>query len=193
LTNNHFGTNLLHMEQNLTDEIIAVLMGEELHMRALAKKLKTNHMTVARKLRELVSKNVLDFREEGKNKVYFLKKTVEAKGYIFRAELYKLNKTLIRYPELRGIINSIQENPKIELAVLFGSYARGITTKNSDIDIFVEAKGRKIKEELELLNSRLSLKIGKYDRTNPVIKEIERDHVIIKGVELFYAKSKFSE
>jgi predicted nucleotidyltransferase len=181
------------MEQNLTDEIIAVLMGEELHTRALAKKLKTNHMTVARKSRELVGKNVLDFREEGKNKVYFLKKTVEAKSYIFRAELYKLNKTLIRYPELRGIIDSIQENPKIKLAVLFGSYARGITTKNSDIDIFVEAKGREIKEELELLNSRLSLKIGKYDRTNPLIKEIKRDHVIIKGVELFYAKSKFSE
>ena len=181
------------MEQNLTDEIIAVLMGEELHTRALAKKLKTNHMTVARKLRKLVSKNVLDFREEGKNKVYFLKKTVEAKSYIFRAELYKLNKTLIRYPELRGIIDSIQENTKIKLAVLFGSYARGITTKNSDIDIFVEAKDRKIKEELEFLNSRVSLKIGKYDRTNPVIKEIERDHVIIKGVELFYAKSKFSE
>jgi len=193
LTNRNFGTNLFHMEQNLASQIIAVLLGEELHARAMAKKLKTNHMTVARRLRDLVKKNVLDFRKEGKNKVYFLKKTVEAKSYIFMAELYKLNKAIKRYPELRRIIDTIQKNSKIKLAALFGSYAKGTATKSSDIDIFVETKDRKIKQELELLNSKLSVKIGNYDRSNKVIREIEKDHVIIKGVELFYEKSKFFE
>jgi hypothetical protein len=43
----------------------------------------------------------------------------------------------------------------------------------------------------ELLNSRMSVKIGEYDRSNPLIKEIEKKHVIIKGVEPFYEKIGF--
>ena len=61
----------------------------------------------------------------------------------------------------------------------------------SDIDIFVETEKREIKKELELINSRLSIKIGKYDKKNLLIKEIEKNHVIIKGGELFYEKFEF--
>jgi predicted nucleotidyltransferase len=88
-------------------------------------------------------------------------------------------------------IKNIQQNKKIGLAVLFGSYARGKANKNSDIDIFIETKDRKLKQELELLNSRLSVKIGEYDRSSPLIKEIEKNHVILKGVEPFYEKIGF--
>ena len=40
------------------------------------------------------------------------------------------------------------------------------------------------------INSRLSIKIGKYNKDNLLIKEIEKNHVIIKGVEIFYEKYK---
>jgi predicted nucleotidyltransferase len=182
---------LLHMELNISSEIIDILSGEEIHARALAKMLDTNHMTVIRNLKELVSENVLEFRKEGRNKVYFLKKSMEARNYAFISELYKLNKILKNYPELRKTIKNIQQNKKIGLAVLFGSYARGTANKNSDIDIFIETKDRKLKQELELLNSRLSVKIGEYDRSSPLIKEIEKNHVILKGVEPFYEKTGF--
>lgn len=176
------------MEQNLIFEIICELMGEELHARSLAKKLGTNHMTVVRKLKELVNENVLDFRSEGRNKVYFLKKSVEARNYTLRAELYRLNEALKSYPELRNIIEAVQKNAEIKLALLFGSYARGTAGKNSDIDLFVETRNWKLKRELELLNSKLSVKIGDFDRSNLLIKEIEKDHVIVKGAELYYEK-----
>lgn len=52
------GTNLLHMELNIASEILDILLGEEIHARALAKKLEINHMTVIRNLKELVSENV---------------------------------------------------------------------------------------------------------------------------------------
>ena len=185
------GTNLLHMELNISSEILNVLFGEEIHARGLAKRLDINHMTVIRNLKELVSENVLEFRKEGRNKVYFLKKNMEARNYELISELYKLNKTLEKYPELRKIIKDIQQNKEISLAVLFGSYARGTVNKNSDIDVFVETKDRNLKKELELLNSRLSLKIGDYDRSSSLIKEIEKNHVIIKGAEIFYEKIGF--
>ena len=179
------------MELNISSEILNVLFGEEIHARALAKRLDINHMTIIRNLKELVSENVLEFRKEGRNKVYFLKKNMEARNYELISELYKLNKTLEKYPELRKTIKNIQQNKEISLAVLFGSYARGAANKNSDIDVFIETKDRNLKKELELLNSRLSLKIGDYDRSSPLIKEIEKNHVIIKGAEIFYEKIGF--
>lgn len=187
------GKNNYHMERNLTNEVILLLLKEKLHVRAIAKKLKVNHVTVMNRLEELMRENVLDFKQEGKNKVYFLKKTVEARSYVIMAECYKLNMTLKMYPELRNIVKAIQKHSKIKLSLLFGSYAKREVREDSDIDIFIETKDRKLKKELELLNSRLSVKIGNYDRSNKVIREIEKDHVIIKGVELFYEKNKFFE
>ena len=179
------------MELNITSEILNVLFGEEIHARALAKRLDINHMTVMRNLKELVRENVLEFRKEGRNKVYFLKKNMEARNYELISELYKLNKTLEKYSELRQTIKNIQQNKEIGLAILFGSYAKGTANKNSDIDVFIETKDRNLKKELELLNSRLSVKIGEYDRSSPLIKEIEKNHIIIKGAEIFYEKIGF--
>lgn len=179
------------MELNIANEILIILLGEEIHARALAKKLEINHMTAIRNLKELVSENVLEFRKDGRNKVYFLKKNMEARNYALISELYKLNKILKKYPELRKTIKSIQQNKEIVLAILFGSYAKGTANKNSDIDVFIETKDRNLKKELELLNSRLSVKIGEYDRSSPLIKEIEKNHVIIKGAELLYEKIGF--
>ncbi len=179
------------MELNIASEIIDILSGEEIHARALAKRLDINHMTVIRNLKELVSENVLEFRKEGRNKVYFLKRNMEARSYALISEVYKLNKTLKKYPELRKTIKDIQQNKEIGLAVLFGSYAKGTANMNSDIDVFIETKDRNLKKELELLNSRLSVKLGEYDRSSPLIKEIEKNHIIIKGAELFYEKIGF--
>ncbi|VVB60388.1 Nucleotidyltransferase domain protein [uncultured archaeon] len=179
------------MEQDISFEIMSSLMKGQLHARALAKKLGTNHMTIARKLKELVTENVLDFRTEGKNKVYFTKKSIEARSFAIMSEMHKLNKTLEKYPELRGVVEAVQKNPRIELAVLFGSYAKGRVREDSDIDVFIETKNRKMKQEIELLNTRLSVKIGGYDRENLLIKEIEKNHVIIKGAEPYYERNRF--
>ena len=42
---------MFHVEQNLANEIVALLLQADLHPRGLAEKLQTNHMTIARKLR----------------------------------------------------------------------------------------------------------------------------------------------
>jgi len=182
---------LLHMEQNLTFEVVDILLKEEAHLRLLAKKLKVNHMTINRRLKELMDVNVVDFQEAGKNKTYYLKKTVEARSYIFMAEHYKLVKALDSHPHLRRIVDGIQDNSRVDVALLFGSYAKNTATKDSDIDIYVESKNKKIKTELEDLDSRLSIKIGDYDKDNLLAKEIEKNHVIIKCVERYYEKTGF--
>jgi Nucleotidyltransferase domain. len=77
------------------------------------------------------------------------------------------------------------------LALLFGSYAKNTATKQSDIDVFVETHNRDLKNELMQADYRLSLKIGSYEKESALIREIERCHVVIKGVEEFYEKNQF--
>jgi predicted nucleotidyltransferase len=183
---------MFHVEQNVTNEIIAILLQADLHPRGIAEKLSTNHMTVSRKLRELLKDNVVDYRTEGKNKVYFLKKSLEGRNAVLIAELYKQSQVISRYPVLRGIFKSVQELPAIHLAVLFGSYAKGLAVKGSDIDIYLDTDNIAIKQQLVQTHSLLSVKIGTFDTDSILIREIIKNHVIIKGVEVFVDKTWLS-
>ena len=75
-------------------EIVESLLKSDNYIRGLAKKLKTNQMMILRKIKDLEKENVVDFKREGKNKVYFLKKTLEAYEYAIISEYYKLLKTI---------------------------------------------------------------------------------------------------
>ena len=185
-------TKLLHMSQkDYNKEIVLNLLKTTNHIRRLAKELQTNQMMISRKIKELEQDNIVDYKQEGRNKAYFLKKTLEAQESVFIAEHYKLIRTVKEYPLLRNMILKIKTDPKIKLAVLFGSYAKGLAHKDSDIDIYIETVNKELKKKIEQLNTKVSVKIGKYDPNSLLIKEIEKNHVILKGVEQYYEKNKF--
>lgn len=178
-----------HVEQNLTDEIIVLLLKEDLHPRAIAEKLSTNHVTVLRKLRDLEQENVVDFRTEGRNKTYTIKQSLEGRNAAMIAELYRQSQVVGRYPVLRGIFEAVRELPDVPLVLLFGSYAKGSATKESDIDIFLETADPAGKKQLEQKHSLLSVKTGRFDRDDLLVREIMKDHVIIRGVEVYFERT----
>ena len=79
------------------------------------------------------------------------------------------------------------------MIVLFRSYAKGHPKKDSDIDIYLETTNNKIKPKIQELNSKINIKVGKFDINSLLVKEIIKNHVIIRGVEDFYEKNKFFE
>lgn len=169
-------------------EIILELLRGENHARGIAKALHTNHMNISRKLNELFKGNVVDFRINGKNKTYFIKKTSESRSYALMAENYKLLNILFKYPLLRGAIEKIQKHSKIKMAFLFGSYAKSLAKQDSDIDIYIETIDQKIKRDLEKVDSQINIKIGKFEIDSLLIKEIIKNHIIIKGTDEYYDK-----
>ncbi|MCD6547084.1 MAG: nucleotidyltransferase domain-containing protein [Nanoarchaeota archaeon] len=178
---------------NYKVRIVESLLKKANHIRGLAKELNTNQTTIARKVKELYRENIVDFKVQGRNKVYFLKRTIEAFQFILIVEHYKLLEILKKYPYLRRVFQEIKQDRRIKLAILFGSHARRTARKESDIDIFIETRDKGIKEKLQKIDSRLSIKIGRFDRKNLLIREIEKNNVIIKGVELYYEKIGFFE
>ncbi len=184
---------MVQNRNNLDSEIILLLIKSEKHLRGMAKQLNESHSTVLRKSNRLVEENVLDYKTVGRNKVFFIKKNLQAKNYVFNAERYKLIKTVKQYPELGIIIEDLIKKTNEKLVILFGSYSKFTAKKDSDIDLYIETKSRRTKEEVESVHSKVKVKIGNFDLNSSLIKEIIKDHVILKGVEDFYEKTKFFE
>ena len=172
-------------------EIVDKLIRSDNHIRGLAKELKTNQMMVSRKIKEMESENVVDYKQEGKNKVYFIKKNVIAKSHILNAENYKLAKLLRNYPLLESVTQEILKKCPNKIILLFGSYAKFISKEESDIDVYIDTTDKKIKENVEQIHEKLSVKIGKFDKEDLLIKEIIKNHIIMQGGELYYDKLGF--
>ena len=83
---------MIHMVQNKNNlelEIILVLLKNKTHLREIARNLQESHSTILRKINELLKENVLDYKKEGKNKIFFIKNNLKAKNYVYSAEIHK--------------------------------------------------------------------------------------------------------
>lgn len=173
------------MEQ-ICYKVVLYLLNNDTHIRQIARDIKSNHMTVKRTLIKLEEEGVVDTRIEGKNYVYFLKKSIQARNYVLQAEIYKKNELLNKHPELIRTIEEL-EKLKSKLIIIFGSYSSSKETDESDIDLFVESTNNKNKKRISQINFKLSVKLGKFDKQDLLIKEIIKNHVIIKGFERYYS------
>ena len=189
-----FGSYMIHMVQNwdnLDYEIVLLLIKGERHLRDISIALDASHSTVMRRLNMLASENALDYRTEGKNKVFSIKKNLEGRNYVYNAERYKLSKVIKKYPALAVIIEDALKKTDARLIILFGSYAKFSAKEDSDIDVYIETNGKKAKEAVESVNSMIRVKTGDFNLESLLIKEIVKNHVIIRGVEDFYEKTGF--
>ncbi|MFH1401058.1 MAG: nucleotidyltransferase domain-containing protein [Nanoarchaeota archaeon] len=173
---------------NLELDIVELLLRGPSHVRGIAKALSEPHTTVLRKLNDLTNDNIIESKTEGRNRVFALRDNLICRNFILQAELNKLTKLVSKHPELSIIIDDILKHTDDQMIILFGSYAKGLEKKDSDIDIYVETTNRKTKKTIEELYPRLSVKIGTFEKASPLIREIIKDHVIIKGFEAFYEK-----
>jgi len=175
----------------LGQEIILALLKGDSHLRGIARAIKEPHSTVLRRLNQLLKENIIDFRKEGRNKLFFLKKNISARNCIFIAERYKMLKLLKAYPKLSIILEEVLKSAKERMVVIFGSYASFSAKESSDIDVYIETIDRNAKYKMQELSPKLSVKIGNFDLSSLLIKEIIKNHVILKGAEEFYEKTKF--
>lgn len=52
--------------------------------------------------------------------------------------------------EIQAIVTPIAQKHKLKAVYLFGSYARGTATENSDVDLLIDTEGTSIKSLLDL-------------------------------------------
>ncbi len=170
-------------------EILGCLLKSEAHIRAIEKEIKIPHATVIRKLEVLEKRGIVDFKVIGKNKQYFINKRLKSKKMLEAMEKFKLLNLFEKYPNLEPLFEEIVKklsSEKTGMIILFGSYAKNIPKKESDIDIYIETEDQSIIKKMEAINSKLSVKIGKFNKDSLLIKEIIKNHIILDGEDRFY-------
>jgi len=133
------------------DVLLIYTKGYDQHLYAseIARKLKIPQKTVARKLENIQKKYLLSYERVGKNKHYFLNLDRESSFVLLQIlENYKELLFLMKNSKLSLFINEICSENSI---ILFGSYAKGLEKKDSDVDMVIIGKeNKKIKSIMQM-------------------------------------------
>jgi len=156
--------------------------------RAIASKLKMNQKTVSNILNKLEKQNVIKFKQEGKNKYYFLNKlNHSAKEMIKLVEISKKMVLFERYKKLVSLFLELEKRSKGIIAI-FGSYSNFTKNEKSDLDVFILGSISEISDLETLYNIKINIVKSKKDKVKSndlFLKEIMSNHVIFKGVDEF--------
>ena len=156
--------------------------------RAITQKLKMNQKTVSNTLNNLEKQNILKFSQEGKNKYYFLNKSnSHLKDIIKLVEMQNKMEFIEHNSKLKELFHQLEKKSNNTL-IIFGSYANQTNNSNSDLDLFTIGKLSDTQDLENLYNIKINIiksNKQKFDKNQPIIKEIIKNHVILKGFENF--------
>ncbi len=167
---------------------------KEYYIREVEHLLSISSRTALITLAKLETIGILNSKMRGKIKLYAYNSSIIAREYSILAEQYKK----IHFLECNTVIKEIIE--KLEpcvngMVVIFGSYAKGLQKKDSDLDICIAGSCDKVL--IEQIGKRYGIEINikqypldiftKYLRETDdiLIKEVIEHHVLINNAEAF--------
>src|SRR3989339_466791 len=110
-----------------------------MHVREIAKKLKISPSAVSYMAKRLEKSHILRHIIEGRNKKYFINLSNQvAKGMLAAAEIVKRTEIMEKYFIIKKLAAEV--NFRSNIALLFGSFAKGTADEESDIDVLVIGK-----------------------------------------------------
>src|SRR3989344_7755697 len=129
------------------------------YIRKIKKMQKISTRTALLTLEDLEKRTLLTSTRRGKIKTYQIKPDITTREYFVMAETYKKINFFQKHLTIKTIIEKIENQIK-GMALIFGSYAKGLEKKDSDLDIFVvgDCNNEKIKEISDIYGIKISIK-----------------------------------
>ena len=162
-------------------EVFLKNLGKKLFMREISRLSELDIKIVSRELKILLDGNVMDYEVRGKIKLYHIKNTFESESLIIATEAYRTQKFLEKHEILE-----LMELNKITDFIIFGSYAKNLENKHSDIDVVIFSKKiPKIEKLLDNIPKEIHkqyISFGEfmtlYRKNTVLAREILRSHVL---------------
>lgn len=155
---------------------------------AIASKLKMNQKTVSNILNKLEKQHLIKFKEEGRNKYYFLNKlNPSTKEMIKLVEVNKRITFFEKYKQLNSLFSEMEKRTK-GIGVIFGSFANFTKTEKSDLDLFIVGSVGETEDLETLYNIKINVVKStkdKFKSNDLFLKEVIKNHIILKGVDDF--------
>ena len=177
----------MYQKRNKELDVISLYSGnykDKFYLRQISKLAKLPLKTCQNVLINLEKKRVLKSKVEGKNKYFSLNlDNIQAKSALLQAVIYKTDIFLEKYSPFKTFLKELNTNIPI---IVFGSFAKLIADKDSDLDLMILSE----KEELSFhllpykvhkvnMSESSFLKAVKEQET--LIKEIEEKHIILNN------------
>ncbi len=178
----------MYQKRNKEMAIISLYTGDynaRFYLREIAKLANLPLKTCQDVLVNLEKEKILKSKTEGKNKYFSLNlDNINVKSELVKAEIYRTELLLEKYPEFKTFLKAIDTN---FIIILFGSFAKLKADKNSDVDLFI-VTNKKEKLPYHLLPHKIhenALKEESFRKSltekEPLIKEIESNHIILNN------------
>jgi len=167
-----------------------------LHLREIARETKVDVKAVQLQLKKLEKINVLSGTLKGRNKEYCLNRGNSiTKYYMILAETFASITYLGKYFEIKKLVGEMGDRIG-DVIILFGSFAKGEMTEESDVDLFVIAEKNidmnAVREAGSLIDREISVKSANKKQFlkglmdgDPLIMEVVSSHVLLKGLDDF--------
>ncbi|MFH1174165.1 MAG: nucleotidyltransferase domain-containing protein [archaeon] len=172
---------------------------KDLASKEIEKKSGFSHETTFRILKGLVNKKCLIEKKVGKTNVYEFVNDRDLKYQVF---IYHMNKKrldfrqkhALRYKRLYECLNDVNpEGP----AILFGSYAKGTQTAESDIDLLLVTNKKNVRSALQVYKTKYAMNIQPVLVRTSDFMNMKKDNpqfwndiltygVILDGVDRFF-------
>ncbi len=138
---------MLPLNRSRLDVLLEIYSEREDYLRNISKKIKMNPSLLHRILNKLHSSGIIEKKQVGKEIQYYLNKNKDYDLVKRILEEYKLEKAIERSQILKSALNLIINNKEMFESnykiFLFGSYANGSFSKESDIDILFVSENEK--------------------------------------------------
>ena len=156
----------------------------------LARISKVPQQTASRCLNELVKLNLIDYKKEGRNKLFYFDLRKHTSIIILNIiECHKAMLFQLKMKEISVIINEILKN--CESLAVFGSYAYGNFSKDSDLDMVI--LGKFDKEQIKKIKQKQIIEINEHYASysdfkkilaskNPLAIEIMKNHILFGDI-----------
>jgi len=169
---------------------------KEYSIRQIAVKRKINYKSAYNAVLKLEREGVIDVKKHGNTSM--VRFNFNFNESVFIVEVCRRN-DFLKNRDFRVLYRRISEikNPFF-ICLVFGSYAKGNPRKGSDLDLCIITNDEKIKNEIEeiaditpfdihclVFSSDEFIKMLKTTEFN-VGKEIVKNRIILKGIEMFY-------
>lgn len=171
--------------------------GQEITLKILMERSGYSYEPIHRNIKQLLAKKIINVKKFGKTAVYsanFEKEEFKLAFYHYMTK--KVIKFKNKHPKIFRAIKELEEEP-FDLIILFGSYSKGIETKESDVDLMVitdkknkenEVYGLKYEYGLDFVPAFVKKReFLKMKKENKVLWDsLKKFGIVFKGENLFY-------
>ncbi|MBS3064841.1 MAG: nucleotidyltransferase domain-containing protein, partial [DPANN group archaeon] len=177
--------------------------GKERMIKEIMERTNYSYERINSALKSLTKKRIIKEQKKGKTLLYTLDMyNINAElgfgNYMITKELAFREKHKILEKAIKELITESFKSPFIQIAILFGSYSKGIESKQSDIDLMlVSDKKQEAERIVKSLRHKYNLKFApviinylefpKIRKDNPELwNDLKMYGIVFKGEDSFY-------